>query len=319
MTYTEPKITLVHDDDGHIKMRTDSGEYARILKDSISQTGDRLTTLEVRFYRGVLAEFNTHRVFSRNSASSRAIPIKKMIKMVLEDPYVPSYWGKNQSGMQSRSEVEDTKEAVKKWFVARDNAIVSALKLLYGSQAPSRPLKDMKEMVDELLELPLPEDALHKQIINRVLEPFMWHTVIISSTEFDNFFDLRAHEDADPAIQQIAYAMKKAVDLSLPMPLEPGEWHLPLVTPEEEETLLSFSKAHARHVSAARCARVSYLTHDGVRDFEKDLDLFDKLVRGKPHLSPLEHVATPTEEDFYGEKKLEGNFTGWTQLRGLLF
>lgn len=316
MTFKPAKITLIPDEDGHPSFQSETGERARILKDSISESGHRLTTMELTFYRGVLAEFNTHRVFSRNSASSRAIPTMKMIKQVLDNPYVPSYWGAYQSGMQAHTEMNDVEEAKKNWIDGSVSAVNTAMTLLFGG--------DWKNAVDkfgvggaftlfDLGKVSPNQNSPHKQIVNRVLEPYLWHTVIVSSTEYSNFFNLRADEDADPAIQQLAYTMKKAYESSLPEPVEVGEWHMPLI--REEDISEHRSTNSLKKISSARCARVSYLTHDGKRDHRADLELYRKLVTGKPHASPLEHVATPARDGDY----ILGNFSGWHQYRAEVF
>ena len=237
---------------------------ARVLLDSTSPAGIRLTTLEVTFPRFVLAEFNTHRQFSRNSASSRAVPTAKLIERVLKDPAVPLEWGKNKAGM-SASDVlpgDVAQEAERAWLSARDAAVAHAQRLL---------------ALD-----------VHKQELNRLLEPFLWHTVIVSATEWENFFELRCAPNAQPEIRAAALLMLEARNASVPQPLDYGEWHTPLLQPDESALDLETR----RRVSAARCARVSYLTHQGLREIERDLELYDRL-RGDRHLSPFEHVATP--------------------------
>lgn len=255
---------------------------AKIIADSVSEYGDRLTTMEVTFPRMVLAEFNTHRMFSRNSASSRAIPIEKQLAKVMEDPFIPIYFGSNKPGMQAGEELHGLGRlaAVNEWFAARDDAVSHVKRLL--------------------------EIGLHKQITNRILEPFMWHTVIVTATEWSNFFALRAHEDAQPEIRTIAENMKALYGISIPKELDEYDWHLPFIQDEERDGKFEFS-LQARMISAARCARVSYLTHDGVRDLDADIKLYHRLVDGG-HLSPLEHVARPELGDW-------GNFRGWKQLR----
>lgn len=254
---------------------------AKVLADSISPRGKRLTTLEVTFPRYVLAEFNTHRTFSRNSASSRAIPVKKQLERILEDPFVGDHWGSNQPGMQAGTELEGEarEQAIKVWREAGKAAVQAAEKLA--------------------------ELGVHKQRTNRLLEPFMWHTVIVSATEWNNFFALRAHKDAQPEIRDAAVAMRDAMDASEPVELNYGEWHTPLILPDE-----NFSLEDKLKISVGRCARVSYLTHDGVRDPTKDIELYDRLVEGG-HMSPLEHVARPREED----ELQVGNFIDWHQHR----
>ena len=219
---------------------------AKIITDSVSEAGDRLTTMEVTFPRMVLAEFNTHRVFSRNSASSRAIPVEKQLQRILDDPFIPVWWGRRQSGMQADHELEgqDLEQARAEWLAARDSAV---------------------NHVQRLLEL-----GLHKQITNRLLEPFMWHTVIVTATEWGNFFALRANPMAQPEIRVVAEMMRDVYGESEPVLVRDGEWHLPLIQPEERDGEFEFSE-DARKISAARCARVSYLTHDGSRDLDADL------------------------------------------------
>lgn len=278
---------------------------AKIIADSVTRAGDRLTTMEVTFPRFVLAEFNTHRMFSRNSASSRAIPFEKQIERVMQAPFIPEYWGANQKGMQADKEIDDInrRAAVSLWLEARDR-VVSRATDLHGL-------------------------GVHKQTVNRLLEPFMWQTVVVSATDWANFYALRANPDAQPEIRTIAEMMREVHDGHKPTLLEKGEWHLPFIQQEERDGVFEKSE-QARQVSSARCARVSYLTHDGKRNVEADLTLYDRLVSGG-HMSPLEHVATPDFEehdhlvlsDSYGfemgsvryESTFIGNFRGWKQLR----
>lgn len=283
---------------------------AKILKDSLSPQGVRLTTIEVTFPRIVLAEFNTHRTFSRNSASSRAIPVEKMLKKVKEDPFIPIYWGKNQKGMQAEKEfAENEKEGLKlQWLRARDQAIFAVESLL--------------------------QTGVHKQITNRLLEPWLWHTVIVTATEWDNFWGLRRHKDAQPEIRRGAEIMHDVYVASTPKAINYNDWHLPLV--EDDEVFdLQVAGFDVRKVSAGRCARVSYLTHDGKRDPQADIELCDRLVQSG-HMSPLEHVARPLDigdmesilqksgvggidrQNLDAREIFCGNFCGWMQLRKTL-
>lgn len=260
---------------------------ARVAADSVSPDGVRLTTLEVTLHRFVLAELNTHRVFSRNSASSRAIPVHKQVERVVGDPAMPVEFGSNQRGMQAGAPLvgEAADEARRHWLAARDAAV---------------------EATEALREL-----GVHKQVTNRLLEPFMWHTVIVSSTEWDGFWEQRCSPLAQPEIRVAAEAMRAVFDASTPEPVGLGGWHLPYVDAEHDAELDATQRTQ---VSAARCARVSYLTHDGVRDVAKDLELYERLVTARPpHWSPLEHVATPGEPG----AAVPGNFRGWQQLRHL--
>jgi thymidylate synthase ThyX len=277
------------------------GHAARILADSLSPDGARLTTFEVTFPRIILAEFNTHRALSRNSASSRAIPVEKMLARVEEDPYVPSHWGKNQRGMQAFEELGAAEQTAARdaWLTARDLA-VKQTKALLGI-------------------------GVHKQITNRLLEPFMWQTVVVSATDWSNFFHLRCHRDAHPEIRLVAELMREALQAAQPAPLAYGAWHLPLV--EMGERAEGGEPLYWQKVSVGRCARVSYLTHDGRRDPAADVELHDRLLKSG-HMSPFEHIARPVEESDLagpdakaGERRREarfGNFRGWVQYRKLI-
>lgn len=258
---------------------------AKILADSIAPNGCRLTTMEVVFPRIVLAEFNTHRMFSRNSASSRAIPIEKMVRMVRENPYVPSDWGANQKGMQAGEPLTPEKQEAARvvWLQARDVAIEHALTLL--------------------------DVGLHKQITNRLLEPFMWHTAIVSATHWKNFFDLRCSPMTHPDLRATALLMRDAMAASTPRKITYGEWHMPLVFEDDYEEPVNDPEDSLKKASIGRCARVSYLTHDGKRDISADIELCNRLLKDR-HMSPLEHVATPADGD-----KFYGNFQGWKQFR----
>ena len=281
----------------------------KILADSASLGGVRLTTMQVTFPRIVLAEFNTHRVFSRNSASSRAIPVEKQIARVMEDPVVPVYWGKNQKGMQAEKELTAEEIAVVRedWLTAR-NAAVDYARLMLAM-------------------------GVHKQITNRLLEPFMWHTVIVTATEWENFFALRCNPMAQPEIRVVAEMMRDEYARSTPVDKRPGEWHLPLVPDYVDLTAgqVGYSEKDIARISCGRCARVSYLTHNGVRDPSADLDLAERL-RVSGHMSPFEHAAVVAEthdevfdelfwtyEGRIWESHFIGNFRApWVQYRKLL-
>ncbi|HEU5141779.1 MAG TPA: FAD-dependent thymidylate synthase [Solirubrobacterales bacterium] len=285
---------------------------ARALADSVSPTGHRLTTLEATFPRFVLAEFNTHRVFSRNSASSRAIPIAKQLRRVLDDPYVPIEFGSNQPGMQAGAPLagakRDTAEA--EWLRARDDAVRHVLGLIVEpDEVGAAELSDLLDRIEDATrrrEVPVEWLNVHKQVANRLLEPFMWHTVIVTATEWENFFNLRCHPDAQPEIRLVAERMREARASSQPAELDWDEWHLPLVRPEDrdEAPLEDLIK-----VSVGRCARVSYLTHDGRRDLAADIELHDRLIESG-HMSPLEHPARPLSGDEWSS-----NFRGWRPYR----
>ncbi|WP_205473552.1 FAD-dependent thymidylate synthase [Nocardioides sp. SYSU D00038] len=282
--------------------------YARIVADSRNEQGVRLTSMEVRFHRFVLSEFNTHRVFSRNSASSRAIPIAKQLSKLQDGLAIPLSWPTEKPGMQGGPELEPSAMtcAEKEWVSAADAAIEAV-----------RKLQDLR---------------VHKSVTNRLLEPFMWHTVVVTSTAWENFLLQRDSDLAQPEIRVVAQQMRKELDNSSPTDLVEGQWHLPYVRAEDRDAGLSV--LDLVKVSAARCARTSYLTQDGSRDVEKDFLLYERLVSARPaHWSPLEHVATPWVEnqmqhdiefqDISGSSHTVrtvhlprvGNLRGWRSLR----
>ena len=293
------------------------GFDAKVLADSRSPAGYRLTTLEATFPRFVLAEFNTHRVFSRNSASSRAIPIAKQLRRVLEEPYVPIEFGSNQPGMQAGPALDGEKEeaAELEWLRARDDAVRRVLGLVADPQVAAEDdlLAALQEVEAAIRDRTQPAEWLnvHKQVANRLLEPFMWHTVIVTATEWENFFNLRCHADAQPEIRLVAERMRDAREASEPAQLEWDEWHLPLVRPEDREQV---STEDLIKVSAGRCARVSYLTHAGKRDLDADVELHDRLLESG-HMSPLEHPARPLSTTELEEGEWSGNFRGWFSYR----
>lgn len=270
---------------------------AEIICDSVNDLGNRLTTYVLYYPRFIHSELMTHRVFSRNSSSSRAIPIEKMINSIMEDTAYPIHWGKNKKGMQADEECDspiytkfndfdmidrryDPLDKKTIWNIARDNAI--AIARGYA------------------------EAGYHKQIVNRLLEPFMHMRVILSGTEFDNFFKLRNHPDAQPEIRELARQMQVLYWNNNPKFIDWNEWHLPFITKNEEHLTL----IDKIYLSVARCASVSYKTVDGFdMTLEKATEIYDKLTNSNPiHASPFEHVATPSEQ-------FNRNFCGWTQYR----
>lgn len=290
----------------HKNMNEQQGPSAKVIADSINEWGQRLVTLECKFHRFILAEINTHRVFSRNSASNRAIPYQKqdpdadqtntIRHRVMTDPAMPIHWGKEQKGMQSGEAhiIKDIYFLKSKWIDARNYAV---------------------EVADVLHAM-----HLHKSLINRLLEPFMWHTAIITSTEWANFFNQRCDPAAQPEMKAIADQMQIAYFSSVPKQLGHGEWHLPYIQTQDWEiayeirpdlTVLGIVGL-LKQVSTARCARVSYLTHDGKRDLNEDINLFERL-KGSGHWSPFEHQATPVAQEH--DNFHCGNFVGWKQFR----
>ena len=305
---------------------------AKIVADSINaKTSDRLTTFIVKFPRFVNSELLRHRNFSFCSASSRAIPSKKLILSVVNDPAIPVFWGKNQSGMQSYEELPDDdqiniydiggyvgggitcsskKAAETRWFEARDTIIKYA---------------------ESLLSI-----GLHKQIANRILEPWQNITVLVTGTEWENFFALRAHPAAQPEIRDLAYLMLEIYNKSEPVVMTPLDdygsnidfsaaradcldlevftkdldWHMPF-SDKMPEGLTKFEQLK---VSIARIARLSYDTFDGEINVEKDFMIYEKLLGSSPiHASPAESVAFPIQSS-----RFVGNLRGWFQFRKLL-
>lgn len=277
------------------------GYNVKVLADSVPDgcPGNtvRLTTLEITFPRIVLCEMNTHRMLSRSSASSRAIPVEKRIAAVEAEPFIPESFGKNQRGMQASEDLDgqDADLALDTWLCAADDAVRRARTLARA--------------------------GVHKQLANRLLEPFAWTTVIISATEWSNFFALRCHPDAQPELRRAAEMMRDAMALSTPAPVAPGAWHAPLVPDRSELRAAGYDDNQIAAISVGRCARVSYLTHDGRRDPAADLALCARLeVDG--HLSPFEHVAYPIDrrtcEWRADSRGFCGNLWGWVSYRKTL-
>lgn len=266
---------------------------AEVIQDSIGSNGIRLISMKLRYPRLIHAEFMTHRVFSRNASSSRAIPVVKTLEQVRTAPAMPVKWGKNQPGMQAGEEIEHVRLAKDLWLYAAKQAADQA-EVLMGLGA-------------------------HKQICNRLLEPFQYISVVVTATEWGNFFELRDHPDADPTIQELARAMCIAKIASTPThrgddATKTKNWHLPFITRSERD-LFSSEPIYLAKASSARCARVSFLTHENAAPLlAKDLQLFATLVGSKPlHASPTEHQAVPDISTQW-----HANFRGWHQFRGMV-
>jgi thymidylate synthase ThyX len=274
----------------------------KIVADSLAENGCRLTTFEVTYPLIIHAEIMTHRVFSRNVASNRAIPVKKLIASVQDNPFIPERWPANKAGMQNDTwlEGDDAIGAEAQWLYARDAAV-----------------KFAKNLGEEGY-------GVHKQITNRLLAPFLWTTAVITATDWNNFFGLRCHPAAQPEIQKIAYMMKEAYEQSLITNVREGEWHLPYISEETREQVIDrfatgtctgdldkFILPFLQQVSIGRCARVSYLNHGENNTPEKDIELCQRLIESR-HMSPTEHIATPMSK--YDTLYL-GNFRGWLQYR----
>jgi thymidylate synthase ThyX len=274
---------------------------AKIVCDSIGPNGIRLTTYVLKYPRFIHSEFMTHRMFSRNASSSRAIPFEKQVQMIVNDMAMPLEFRKNKKGMQAGEALSaiDQEKAEHGWITAANHAIAWAEKL------------------NEL--------GVHKQYVNRLIEPFSHISVVCTATEYSNFFALRHHSMAQPEIAELAKQMCEAYKANVPQRLEVGGWHLPFITPEEirehintgsTQPYLSLIKR-----SVARCARVSYLNHDGNKSsYDQDCQLYDRLLGAQPiHASPAEHQAQAHQVLFENQVlKWSANFRGWDQYRQTL-
>lgn len=336
-------LTLTKASSNPMSANTQHGFSARIIADSVSPNGKRLTTAEMIFPRMILSELNTHRMLSKNSASSRAIPVVKQLRRIYEYGYIPSVIGVNQAGMQARTFLEggQLELATELMHRKKSRALIGALEDLVGPTYVQTTFEDDYARIltngfdqekdtrafdsilqyykmstdrvreDHLYHLPPEFLNIHKQTTNRYLEPFMFHTVVISGTDWENMFALRINEEAQPEIHEAVRLLKNAMDASTPRELDYGQWHMPFIQPDEELEALSDPEKW-KWISAGRCARASYETHDGRRDTQKDESLSSGLL-SDGHMSPFEHPATPSEKDEY-----VGNFDGWTQLRKTL-
>ena len=294
---------------------------AKVIADSVCLKGVRMTTMEIEYPRFILAELNTHRMLSKNSASSRAIPVKAMHEFIRANPATPVSWGKNQPGMKADEQVGSTvaEEAEQVWNQAKEDA-------LHWADALAHKL------------------AIHKQIANRITEPWMTMKTVISGTEWNNFFHLRNHADAQPEIKTLAEAMTVAYTTHLPVPLKPGQWHLPYITIAEyvptgelqylDSNFDPISLEEAKIISASCCAQVSYRKNDD--SFDKAKKIYDQLIMSEPvHASPIEHQATPMDIDSMcrfepdtwqpgvthvsaNSDLWSGNLRGWIQYRKLI-
>lgn len=260
---------------------------AKIIADSINEQGHRLTTFVLTYHRFIHAEMMTYRVWSRNAQSSRAIPVEKNIEHVEDLELYPMHWGANQKGMQAYSEISVPDQELAKWAwdEAREACVKSA---------------------QYLVKL-----GVHKQVVNRLLEPFSTITTIVTATDFSNFFMQRCHPDAQPEIQVLAKYMEIEYNNSLPKQHHSKySWHLPFISLEER---LQYSEDIKTLIMIAigRCARVSYKQHDGSRNVEKDIALHDYLATAQPpHLSPFEHIAQNMDDS-----TMYANLQGWQHKR----
>ena len=307
-----------------IKYEAKNEMFAKVVAHSkAKETGIEIVTVHLHYPRCIHSEIMTHRVFSRNARSSRAVPIAKMIDEIKNKPFIPWHFGKNQKGMQATEEcttlVDIQKPAVyddydlgptftdwvdsmtreDAWLLARDKAV---------------------EVAEAFMEA-----GYHKQIVNRLLEPFMWIDTLVTSTDWANFYALRDHNDAEPHFHDLAVLTKEAIKNSKPNIIDWEEYHLPYITKEDKENILIKTDNDwentleiMKNVSAARCARISYTPFDGVASIDAELERASKLLGIPSHSSPFEHQARPDwfdGNDKWAHRNQWGNFYGWIQHR----
>jgi thymidylate synthase ThyX len=294
-----------------VKIEGKSGISATVIADSINSAGNRLTTFELIYPRFIHSEVMTHRMLSKNSASSRAIPIARMIELIEESPAEPVFWGKNKAGMSATEELSGDEKLY--------------AKMLWGSA--------MVSALDHVTRIDL--IGLHKQIANRISEPWQMMKSVVSGTEWANMLWLRNHDAAQPEFHELARCVAEAFEQSAPQFLSPGQWHLPYVKSELSGQFVQvfendMTLEDAQKVSASCCAQVSYRRLDD--SIGKALDIYNKLVgMDRAHASPFEHLGTPmtvptpfapyergvTHKDVKN-KMWSANFCGFIQYRKLL-
>lgn len=325
---------------------------AKIVADSKDHRGNRITTFVLTYPRFIHAELMTHRLFSRNAASSRAIPFKKMVQMIEDDPFIPIAWQKDHKGMQGSEYFTDQYDKSIRnasWLRAKDAAILETKHMHLN--------------------------GVTKQLCNRLLEPYQWYTVLVTATEFDNFFELRCPKyyyepeekyfkskkdfsdywfenfgsgieeaiEGDPTIfwlelsksgaeihiQALAEAMWDARNESTPKELKAGEWHIPfgdkINVSSSTKPISDFIDNLKIKIATARAARLSYMTFDGEIDYKKDIALHDQLLTSK-HMSPFEHCARVMDENEYvnsikscqTDNKVEISYGWCNNIRGFI-
>ncbi len=344
MPWGETCVKASYDDNADFRLK---GFKVIIVKDSLNSNNERLITIITRFPRCILPEVNTHRVFSRNSASSRARNVRTTIGGVMEEPYVPIF-SENHKGMSGEIITDDNKikEATRLWLEARDKAVESELKLLVGDKSVNA--DDYKTILDDYYEHIYNNNtddesfnsrklalSIHKQNANRLIEPFMWHEALITSSYWDNFYNLRISNFAQPEIHALACLMLSAATTSKPV----GRMaHIPFINDEclTAENIDGKSWKDIRDIlmsSASECARISYNDRSHLANKEDNTILAERLLKDG-HMSPLEHQALdintfkrllnmmPKDVIEHCNNKnnlLKGNLSdGWVQNRHIL-
>lgn len=311
-----------------IEVKGNGNNIARLIKHSVTRQGVHLYTWELEYWRAIHAEMMTHRMISKNAASTRAVPVERAIELALENTGTPIHWGANNPGMQSRAELQGVQlEAAKgAWRAALEQA-TSAARVMSAKVGING----------------------HKQWAGRVLEPFSVMKIVATCTEYENLELLRDHVDAQPEFRDLVQCMKAARLQSVPEQLAPGEWHLPYIDAarDADGVLRYYAEGKeidldtARKISTSCCAQVSYRRADASAD--KALEIFDKLnlfsTENPPHFSPAEHQATAQDLDAQVLQDLNldcnawepgithvtrngsrwsGNLRGWVQYRQLI-
>jgi hypothetical protein len=289
---------------------------ATVIKASVGRHAPPLYSMILEYPLPIHAEYMTHRAFSKNSASLRAIPTKTVVKNIRKNPFTPIHWGKNQPGMRADEENSELVAVPRKDFIGR---VFNLMKKLPPKEAYIEAMEAAIVYAESFAEA-----NYHKQVVNRILSPYLHNRVMHSAVNIDNFYALRDHKDAEPHIHELAVRVKEAVaTYGDPQFLDDGEWHLPWITTSE---FYKHSIEDTKKVSVARCARVSYnLVTGEPSDFYKDLELYEKLIISKPvHASPTEHQAKPdfvkkfsknTGRITWQNPDKHGNLTGWQQNR----
>ena len=327
---------------------------AKIIADSISELGQRITTFELEYPRFIHAELLTHRLMSKNSSSSRAVPVQKAIELIRTNTAGPSHWGKHQSGMQAKEECNSYLEREVPYVDDEGNVVtrLDGSLMTYTAQISREQLwNEARDAALEYAEIFM-DLGYHKQVVNRITEPFSHIKVCLTATNFSNFLWLRDHSDAQPEIMLLAKEMKKELENSIPKVLTTGEWHLPYYgegywEPRSEDDAFvvtenirngiiptdvfdenGISLSDALKISSSCCAQTSYRRTDD--SLEKATNIYEKLVGMEPpHFSPFEHQAMPmcsttsfddcavTHLDRYGSY-WSGNFEKWIQHRQII-
>lgn len=267
--------------------------FVEVVKASRSKSsGRKVYTLHLRYPRIIHGEMMTHRVFNRNARSSRAVPVMTLLEEIRTDPFIPWHWTKAQKGMQGADghDAKITMLGSAAQFVDADLPIDNVSAWLH-----------VRDVVCDAAESFAKADY-HKQVANRLVEPFMWMDLLVTATHWANFLHLRDHPDAEPHIRDLAVLVGKALAAAKLKDLDVGEWHLPYIEKADRKEAQARFKLKEnqidflKKISAARCARISYKPFDGDASYERELERFEMLIGNDAvHASPLEHQCSPDQ------------------------